>query len=64
MADNTPIKGITVTIDTDTESVQKMVLFTDMPDEALTDFVLDYPVAMAEWIRRLRKAEADKSDSE
>lgn len=64
MADKTPVTGIPLTIDTETESIQEMVLFVDMPDEALADFILDYPVAMVEWVRRLREAEAVESDSE
>ncbi len=64
MIDNTPVTGIPLTIDTETESIEKMVLFVDMPDEALADFILDYPVAMAEWVKRLREAEAAESDSE
>lgn len=58
-ANKSAIEGIPVTIDTETESTTKMMLFVDMPDESLVNFIMDYPVAMNEWIRRLRAAETE-----
>jgi hypothetical protein len=57
-----PITGIPFIIDTDEGSVEEIIQFTDMSDATLTDYILDYPAAMAEWGRRLRAIE-DESDS-
>jgi hypothetical protein len=58
----TPKEGIEFIIDTDTGSRTEFLKFSDMANETLVEYVLDFPYAMKEWMNRLPALQKEQED--
>jgi hypothetical protein len=52
--------GIVLDIDTDNGPITVFLKFSEMDNESLVEFIMQYPYAMTEWMGRLRKIDAEK----